>query len=315
LIRTLFELEVPEVADNLVEIRGVAREPGYRSKIAVQSHAQGVDPVGACVGAKGSRVRMVVNELKGEKLDIIPWDEDASRFVANALSPAKVTEVRISERDKTAQVIVPDYQLSLAAGRSTSRASRSSKRKSRAVVRPGWPRRRHRRLRRRRQGRLRRPQMLSQMLPQTLPYLPAPRSSRTRPARDRRRMRRRSKGQRRRRMRRRRKNRRPTALPISRPTRPSWSTPTGSHSQEVSKMTARRGEPQRTCVACRRVRPKAELVRLVIRGERVVQDGSGAMAGRGAYVCPEPACVRRARTSAARALRAPHAMWDEEGTG
>ncbi|MDX6489605.1 MAG: transcription termination/antitermination protein NusA, partial [Gaiellaceae bacterium] len=82
LIKTLFELEVPEIADGLVEIRGVAREPGYRSKIAVESHAQGVDPVGACVGPRGSRVRMVVSELRGEKIDIIPWNNEPARFVA-----------------------------------------------------------------------------------------------------------------------------------------------------------------------------------------------------------------------------------------
>ena len=93
LIRTLFELEVPEIADGLVEIRAVAREPGYRSKIAVESHAQGVDPVGACVGPRGSRVRMVVSELRGEKIDIIPWNPEPARFVAKALSPARVREV------------------------------------------------------------------------------------------------------------------------------------------------------------------------------------------------------------------------------
>ena len=117
LVRRLFELEVPEIADGIVEIMGVAREAGFRTKIAVRSHEDDVDPVGACVGAKGSRVRMVVNELRGEKLDIIPWAEDEASFVANALSPAKVTQVKINERDKSAQVIVPDYQLSLAIGK------------------------------------------------------------------------------------------------------------------------------------------------------------------------------------------------------
>ncbi len=117
LIRTLFELEVPEVADNLVEIRGVAREPGYRSKIAVQSHAQGVDPVGACVGPRGSRVRMVVSELRGEKIDIIPWNPEPARFLAKALSPARVREVLIDDEAKEATVVVPDDQLSLAIGK------------------------------------------------------------------------------------------------------------------------------------------------------------------------------------------------------
>src|SRR6188472_3918255 len=117
LIRTLFELEVPEIADGLVEIRGVAREPGYRSKIAVESHAQGVDPVGACVGPRGSRVRMVVSELRGEKIDIIPWNNEPARFVAKALSPARVREVYIDDDTRDATVVVPDDQLALAIGK------------------------------------------------------------------------------------------------------------------------------------------------------------------------------------------------------
>ena len=108
LIRALFELEVPEIADGLVEIRGVAREPGYRSKIAVESHQQGVDPVGACVGPRGSRVRMVVSELRGEKIDIIPWNTEPARFVAKALSPARVREVYIDDDTREATVIVPE---------------------------------------------------------------------------------------------------------------------------------------------------------------------------------------------------------------
>jgi N utilization substance protein A len=117
LIKTLFELEVPEIADGLVEIRGVAREPGYRSKIAVESHAQGVDPVGACVGPRGSRVRMVVSELRGEKIDIITWNPEPARFVAKALSPARVREVFVDDETKEATVIVPDDQLALAIGK------------------------------------------------------------------------------------------------------------------------------------------------------------------------------------------------------
>src|ERR671910_403695 len=117
LIRALFELEVPEIADGLVEIRAVAREPGYRSKIAVESHAQGVDPVGACVGPRGSRVRMVVSELRGEKIDIIPWNTEPARFVAKALSPARVREVLVDDETKEATVVVPDDQLSLAIGK------------------------------------------------------------------------------------------------------------------------------------------------------------------------------------------------------
>jgi N utilization substance protein A len=117
LIRTLFEIEVPEIADGLVEIRGVAREPGYRSKIAVESHTQGVDPVGACVGPRGSRVRMVVSELRGEKIDIIPWNTEPARFIAKALSPARVREVLVDDDTKEATVIVPEDQLALAIGK------------------------------------------------------------------------------------------------------------------------------------------------------------------------------------------------------
>src|ERR671939_678488 len=117
LIKTLFELEVPEIADGLVDIRAVAREPGYRSKIAVESHAQGVDPVGACVGPRGSRVRMVVSELRGEKIDIIPWNPEPARFVAKALSPARVREVYLDDEAKEATVVVPDDQLALAIGK------------------------------------------------------------------------------------------------------------------------------------------------------------------------------------------------------
>src|SRR6201999_2179362 len=117
LIKSLCELEVPEIADGLVEITGVAREPGYRSKIAVVSHVDGVDPVGACVGPRGSRVRMVVSELRGEKIDIIPYNDEPARFVAKALSPARVREVLVDDEAKQATVVVPDDQLSLAIGR------------------------------------------------------------------------------------------------------------------------------------------------------------------------------------------------------
>src|SRR5207244_51121 len=117
LIRGLFELEVPEIADGLVVIRAVAREPGYRAKIAVESRVQGVDPVGACVGPRGSRVRMVVSELRGEKIDIIPWNTEPARFVAKALSPARVREVYIDDETREATVVVPDGELALAIGK------------------------------------------------------------------------------------------------------------------------------------------------------------------------------------------------------
>ena len=117
LIKRLFELEVPEIADGIVEIKACAREPGHRTKIAVWSNDHNVDPVGACVGARGARVRMVVNELRGEKIDIVPFSEDLPDFVAKALSPAKVKEVRIHDDIGVAEVIVPDFQLSLAIGK------------------------------------------------------------------------------------------------------------------------------------------------------------------------------------------------------
>ncbi len=117
LIMRLFEMEVPEIADRIVEIKSCAREPGQRTKIAVWSNDKAIDPVGACVGARGGRVRMVVNELRGEKVDIIPFSEDKRDFIAKAMSPAKVTEVRLSADESQADVIVPDFQLSLAIGK------------------------------------------------------------------------------------------------------------------------------------------------------------------------------------------------------
>ncbi len=117
LIKRLFELEVPEIADGIVEIRACAREPGHRTKIAVWSNDANVDPVGACVGARGARVRMVVNELRGEKIDIVPYSDVPTDFVMKALQPARVKEVRIDVDTGTADVIVPDYQLSLAIGK------------------------------------------------------------------------------------------------------------------------------------------------------------------------------------------------------
>ena len=117
LLKGLFELEVPEIYDKLVEIRAVAREAGLRSKVAVWSNEQGIDPVGACVGPRGSRVRAVVSELRNEKIDIIQWHPDPAQFIAKALSPARVREVYLDEDEKQAEVIVPDDQLSLAIGR------------------------------------------------------------------------------------------------------------------------------------------------------------------------------------------------------
>ena len=117
LIKRMFELEVPEIADGIVEIMACAREPGHRTKIAVRSNDENVDPVGACVGARGSRVRMIVNEMKGEKIDIVPFSEITQDFVMKALSPAKVKDVLLDDTTGTATVVVPDYQLSLAIGK------------------------------------------------------------------------------------------------------------------------------------------------------------------------------------------------------
>lgn len=117
LIRRLFELEVPEVYDGVVEVRSVAREPGIRSKVAVSSYDEKLDPVGACVGPKGSRVRTVVSELRGERVDVVLWSDDPARCVANALSPARVSRVLVDAENNYATVIVPDDQLSLAIGK------------------------------------------------------------------------------------------------------------------------------------------------------------------------------------------------------
>ncbi|MBO8126385.1 MAG: transcription termination/antitermination protein NusA [Firmicutes bacterium] len=127
LLKRLFELEVPEIFDGIVEIKSVAREPGSRSKIAVFSNDRNVDPVGACVGQRGSRVQTIVNELRGEKIDIVEWDEDIGKFVANALSPAKVEAVYPKPSEKIARVVVNEDQLSLAIGKEGQNARLAAK--------------------------------------------------------------------------------------------------------------------------------------------------------------------------------------------
>ena len=127
LLKRLLELEIPEISEGVVEIRGIAREAGARSKVAVLARDPNVDPVGACVGPRGARIQAVVSELAGEKIDVIPWSEDYSTFIANALSPAKVVEVRPDFISKVAMVIVPDYQLSLAIGREGQNARLAAK--------------------------------------------------------------------------------------------------------------------------------------------------------------------------------------------
>ncbi len=117
LIRRLFELEVPEIYKGIVEVRAIAREPGHRTKIAVQSRQEGVDPIGACVGMRGSRIQNVVNELQGERIDVVQWDPDPRKFAAHALSPAQVVAARIDPETNTAEIAVPDAQLTLAIGK------------------------------------------------------------------------------------------------------------------------------------------------------------------------------------------------------
>lgn len=127
LVKRLFEMEVPEIYDGVVEIKSISREAGSRTKIAVYSRDENVDATGACVGPKGIRVQNVVNELKGEKIDIVKWSKDPSEFIANALSPAKVVSATINEAEKSAKVIVPDYQLSLAIGKEGQNARLAAK--------------------------------------------------------------------------------------------------------------------------------------------------------------------------------------------
>jgi N utilization substance protein A len=127
LVKRLFELEVPEIYDGTVEIKSIAREPGSRTKIAVHSKDQNVDPVGACVGQKGTRVQTIVDELKGEKIDIIKWSNIPEEFIASSLSPAKVVRVDTNEEQRAARVTVPDYQLSLAIGKEGQNARLAAK--------------------------------------------------------------------------------------------------------------------------------------------------------------------------------------------
>jgi len=127
LVKRLFELEVPEIYEGIVEIKGIAREAGSRTKIAVYSKDENVDPVGACVGPKGVRVQAVVEELKGEKIDIIKWSKNIAEYISNALSPAKVLSVDVDEENKIARVLVPEHQLSLAIGKEGQNARLAAK--------------------------------------------------------------------------------------------------------------------------------------------------------------------------------------------
>jgi len=127
LVKRLFELEVPEIHEGIVEIKSISREPGSRTKIAVYSKDENVDPVGACVGQKGTRVQAIVDELRGEKIDIIKWSSDPKEYISSSLSPAKVVHVEINEEEKSAKVTVPDFQLSLAIGKEGQNARLAAK--------------------------------------------------------------------------------------------------------------------------------------------------------------------------------------------
>lgn len=127
LVRRLFEVEVPEIFNGTVELKAIAREPGSRTKVAVAARQEGIDPVGACVGMRGVRIQNVVNELNGEKIDVVQWSEDPGRFVANALSPAQVLGVSVTESERRAVVTVPDGQLSLAIGKEGQNARLAAK--------------------------------------------------------------------------------------------------------------------------------------------------------------------------------------------
>ena len=121
-VRRLFEFEIPEIYEGLIEIKSVSRDPGYRSKVAVYSKNENIDPVGSCVGQKGVRIQNIINELNGEKIDVIEWSEEPSIYIAASLLPASVLAVDVKEEEKFAQVIVPDDQLSLAIGKSGQNA-------------------------------------------------------------------------------------------------------------------------------------------------------------------------------------------------
>ena len=116
-MQKLFENEIPEIQDGIVEIMSISREAGSRTKMAVKTNNENVDPIGACIGAKGARVQVIINELNGEKIDIVKWSEDPAEFIAASLSPSKVLSVEIDEEEKSAKVTVPEYQLSLAIGK------------------------------------------------------------------------------------------------------------------------------------------------------------------------------------------------------
>ncbi len=293
LIKKLFELEVPEIADGLVEIANVAREPGYRSKIAVISHTDGVDPVGACVGPRGSRVRMVVSELRGEKIDIIPFNDEPARFVAKALSPARVREVLVDDEAKQATVIVPDDQLSLAIGREGQNARLAARLTGwrvdiRSETEFAAEEAEHGYEEEEVQGRCAAILSNGRRCPNAaLAGLALLRPGHPPGAREhRQRQRRRPRPPRRALARRGRR-----AAPGGRRRRRARAGPGGRRGADDIAAHV----PRRRCVGCGRIAPKSELVRIAATGDGesgprlAVLDRAGTMPGRGAYLCRDPA--------------------------
>ena len=286
LVKKLFALEVPEIAAGAVEIVAIAREAGHRTKIAVRSHQQGVNAKGACIGPMGSRVRNVMNELHGEKIDIVDYSDDPAGFVANALSPARVNRVHVVDAAaREAQVIVPDYQLSLAIGKEGQNARLAARltgwridiRSDAAVPAAPEPA----------------PEPVGDAVGEPGP---SSHSRRSRPPRSRR-----------------------SRPPRSRRSRPQKPEPRGSrpvcqtcgHGRLVSVMATRAeqhvpGMPaMRTCVGCKERAVKSSLLRLVAAGDAIQPDPRARLPGRGAYLHPSLACLELARRRRAfpRALR------------
>ena len=341
-LKRLFELEVPEIHSGTVEIKAIAREAGSRSKVAVASRQEGLDPVGATVGQRGARVQAVVAELSGEKIDVIPWSDDAGVFVANALSPAQVISVDIDEEHRIASVTVPERMLSLAIGREGQNARLAARltgwridiRSDVSVAEAQGRRRRRRRptarpaeavadgRRRRRRGRA---ETVAEPVADAEAgdrAAPSPKPKRVTKKAAARRREAAAKPKRADQEGRRRDDRRPT-----RPTSPSRRARRGRqaearHRRRPPPNPPRRWRrsrrrpgrppprrvPDRTCVACRTVRPKRDLLRIVrTPAGDVVADETGRLAGRGAYVCRTEACLDQAITKGAlsRALKTP----------
>ena len=290
LVKKLFALEVPEIAAGAVEIVAIAREAGHRTKIAVRSHQQGVNAKGACIGPMGSRVRNVMNELHGEKIDIVDYSDDPAGFVANALSPARVSRVHVMDAAaREAQVIVPDYQLSLAIGKEGQNARLAARL-------TGW------RIDIRSDAAAPEPAPPEPAPPEPAPPEPAPpepaaaepaaaepaRGRRSRPLRSR---------------------RSPPQKPEPCDSRPVCQT--GGHGRLVVVMATRAEQhvpgmpPMRTCVGCKERAVKSSLLRLVAAGDAIQPDPRARLPGRGAYLHPSLACLELARRRRAfpRALR------------